>query len=149
MLASSDPVALNLFYQQAVDDIGKGKVPCGDKLPELKSFKAQGKKKEVCVCVCACVCVCERCLSLPLSLLPSQFLDLARSLPGYHTVVFPHCECDARKVGHVKLSISHHQLVLQACSTEGLEEVCVCVCVCVCVVCGVCSLDAEPKVLTL
>ena len=104
--------------------------------PSSSLSRLKGKRKRF---VCACVCVCERCLSLPLSLLPSQFLDLARSLPGYHTVVFPHCECDARKVGHVKLSISLHQLVLQACSTEGLEEVCVCLCVCLCGVCGVCG----------
>lgn len=46
-MASSDPVAFNLFYHQAVDDIGKGKIPCGDNLTELRSLKAQGKKKEV------------------------------------------------------------------------------------------------------
>ena len=47
VLASSDPVALNLFYHQAVDDIGKGRIPCDEELAALKSFKAQGKKKEV------------------------------------------------------------------------------------------------------
>ena len=46
-MASSDPVAFNLFYHQAVDDIGKGKIPCGDNLTELRSLKTQGKKKEV------------------------------------------------------------------------------------------------------
>ena len=54
-----------------------------------------------------------------------QFLDLARSLPGYSTIVFPHCECDARKVGHVKVSLTLQQLVLQACSTDGEDEVCI------------------------
>jgi sorting nexin-27 len=96
VLASSDSVALNLFYHQAVDDIGKGRIPCHGELAALKSFKAQGKKKE--------------------------FLDLARSLPGYSTIVFPHCECDARKVGHVKVSLTLQQLVLQACSTDGEDE---------------------------
>ena len=60
VLASSDLVAFNLFYSQAMDDIGKGRIPCGDNLAELKSFKAKGKKKEVsCLCAKECVCVSE------------------------------------------------------------------------------------------
>ena len=50
-------------------------------------------------------------------------MDLARSLPGYHAVIFPHCPCDARKVGHVKVAITLHQFTLQACTTEGEDEV--------------------------
>ena len=57
MLASSDPVAMNLFYHQAVEDVSKGKIPSGEKLTQLRLLKAGGKKEEVCVCVCACVCV--------------------------------------------------------------------------------------------
>ena len=38
-------------------------------------------------------------------------------------MVFPHCKCDARKVGHVIVSISHSHIRLKACSEEGaLEE---------------------------
>lgn len=60
-MASNGPVAFNLFYHQAVDDIGKGKIPCGDKLTELRSLKAQGKKKEVSLLMCglmSVMCVC-------------------------------------------------------------------------------------------
>ena len=51
-----------------------------------------------------------------------QYLDLARSLPGYNVVVFPHCKCDARMVGHVIVTISRSQIRLKACSDEGEEE---------------------------
>lgn len=30
-----------------------------------------------------------------------EYLSLARTLPGYGDVVFPHCGCDSRKEGHV------------------------------------------------
>lgn len=30
-----------------------------------------------------------------------EYLSLARALPGYGDVVFPHCACDSRKDGHV------------------------------------------------
>lgn len=35
----------------------------------------------------------------------SEYLKLARELPGYGEIVFPHCACDSRKDGHVILSI--------------------------------------------
>lgn len=52
-----------------------------------------------------------------------QFLDVARTLEGYETVVFPHCACDARKSGHVIVSISLNSFRLQACSDQGDKEV--------------------------
>jgi len=52
-----------------------------------------------------------------------QFLDIARTLEGYGTVVFPHCACDARKSGHVIVSISLSSFRLQACSDQGDREV--------------------------
>lgn len=52
-----------------------------------------------------------------------QFLDVARTLEGYGTVVFPHCACDARKSGHVIVSISLNSFRLQACSDQGDKEV--------------------------
>ena len=53
----------------------------------------------------------------------SQYLDLVRSLPDYNTAVFPHCKCDARKVGHVMVSIGRSSIRLKACSEEGdLED---------------------------
>lgn len=59
-----------------------------------------------------------------LTLLSSpQYLDVARTLEGYGTVVFPHCACDARRSGHIIASISLSNFRLQACSTEGDKEV--------------------------
>lgn len=52
-----------------------------------------------------------------------QFMDLARSLPGYCYVVFPHCRCDARKTGNIILTITLDGLRMRACSTEGVPEV--------------------------
>ena len=52
-----------------------------------------------------------------------QYLDLARSLPDYNVIVFPHCGCDARKTGHVIVAISPKSLRLKACTTEGALEV--------------------------
>ncbi len=43
-------------------------------------------------------------------------------MPGYNVVVFPHCKCDARSVGHVIVSISRSNILLKACSEEGEEE---------------------------
>ena len=47
VLANNDPVALNLFYNQAVEDVSKGKIPSGDHLTQLRLLKAQGKKEQV------------------------------------------------------------------------------------------------------
>ena len=37
-------------------------------------------------------------------------------------MTFPHCKCDARKAGHVIVTISLSHLKLKACSTEGELE---------------------------
>ena len=52
-----------------------------------------------------------------------QYLDVARALEGYGTEVFPHCACDARKSGHVIVSISIESFRLQACSDQGERQV--------------------------
>ena len=52
-----------------------------------------------------------------------QYLDLARSLPDYTAIVFPHCACDARKTGNVIVTISPKSLRLRACTTDGTPEV--------------------------
>ena len=52
-----------------------------------------------------------------------QYLDIARTLEGYGTQVFPHCACDARKSGHVIVSISIESFQLQACSDQGERQV--------------------------
>lgn len=94
--ADTDSAVLNFFYNQAADDVSKGKISADDELAKLKSLKSQSKKQE--------------------------FLNLARSLPDYNSIKFPHCACDARKVGHVIVTISLETLKLKACSTEGVPE---------------------------
>lgn len=51
-----------------------------------------------------------------------QYLDLLRSVPDCTAVDFPHCKCDARKVGHVIVTISSSDIRLKACSEEGVLE---------------------------
>ncbi len=51
-----------------------------------------------------------------------QYMDLVRSIPDYGAVVFPHCKCDARKVGHVIVTINRYHIRLKACSDEGIPE---------------------------
>lgn len=51
-----------------------------------------------------------------------QYLDLVRSLPDYNSIKFPHCKCDARKVGHVIMSIGRSCIRLKACTEEGVPE---------------------------
>lgn len=59
----------------------------------------------------------------PTHIFALQFLDVARTLEGYGTVVFPHCACDARRHGHVIVSISLKSFRLRACSDQGDTEV--------------------------
>lgn len=51
-----------------------------------------------------------------------QYLDLVRSVPDYNAVDFPHCKCDARKVGHVIVIINSANIRLKACTEEGVLE---------------------------
>lgn len=53
-----------------------------------------------------------------------QYLKLARSFQDYGCVRFPHCECDARKKGHVIVSFNLNSIMLQACTVDGELEVC-------------------------
>lgn len=48
---------------------------------------------------------------------------MCRTLEGYCEIIFPHCQCDARKEGHVIMSVSLRHLSLLACSTDGVSEV--------------------------
>ena len=48
---------------------------------------------------------------------------MCRELEGYCHISFPHCECDARKEGHVIVSLSSRCLSLNACSVDGVPEV--------------------------
>ena len=50
-------------------------------------------------------------------------MALAHTLADYNHLNFPHCECDARKAGHVIMSISTTGIVLKACTEEGILQV--------------------------
>ena len=52
-----------------------------------------------------------------------QYLKLIRSLEEYNSVTFPHCNCDARKDGHIKLVVSLSEIKLQACDDDGNNQV--------------------------
>lgn len=63
------------FALQSIDEVNRGNIRADGRLYELKAL--QDAKKA------------------------SEYLTLARTLPGYGDVVFPHCACDSRKEGHV------------------------------------------------
>ena len=52
-----------------------------------------------------------------------QYLELIRSLEQYNSVTFPHCKCDARKDGHIRLVVSLSEIKLQACDDDGNSQV--------------------------
>lgn len=52
-----------------------------------------------------------------------QYLQLARELPGYGELVFPHCACDSRKEGHVIAAVASTSFKLHACREDGALEV--------------------------
>lgn len=52
----------------------------------------------------------------------AEYLKLARELPGYGEVIFPHCACDSRKGGHVIVAIGSSSLKLHACREDGTLE---------------------------
>lgn len=62
-------------FFQAVEEVNRNNIRAEGRLYELKAL--QDAKKA------------------------SEYLALARTLPGYGDVVFPHCACDSRKEGHV------------------------------------------------
>jgi len=91
-----DEIAVNLLYSQAVEDIRKGLIKPKDKIQEIKEhIKSKNK---------------------------TQMLEVVRQLHGYNNVIFPHCQCDARKDGHIILTINVKCLSLQACSEDGIVE---------------------------
>lgn len=97
VLACRNSLVMDYFYYQAVEDVKKGRIQTGDKMMgELSSLSSTDKE---------------------------QYLDLVRSVPDYNAVLFPHCKCDARKVGHVIVILNAANIRLRACTEEGaLEE---------------------------
>lgn len=94
-LASRNTAVMECFYHQAVEDVKKGRIQPGEKMAELTALSSSEKE---------------------------QYLDVVRSVPDYNAVVFPHCKCDARKVGHVIVTINSANIRLKACSEEGVTE---------------------------
>lgn len=73
-LPAGEQAAKFIFYQ-AVDEVNRSNIRADERLYELKALQDAKKANE--------------------------YLSLARTLPGYGDVVFPHCGCDSRKEGHV------------------------------------------------
>ncbi|KAJ8944903.1 hypothetical protein NQ318_012712 [Aromia moschata] len=70
----SDTQATSFIFWQAVDEVNRGTIHAGERLYQLKALQDNTRAVE--------------------------YLKLARELPGYGDVVFPHCACDSRKDGH-------------------------------------------------
>ncbi|KAI8124355.1 hypothetical protein FF38_08930 [Lucilia cuprina] len=94
-LPQGEQAAKFIFYQ-AVDEVNRGNIRAEGRLYELKAL--QDAKKA------------------------SEYLALARTLPGYGDVVFPHCACDSRKEGHVVPAVGMKSFRLHACREDGSLE---------------------------
>ncbi|ENN77999.1 hypothetical protein D910_03336 [Dendroctonus ponderosae] len=81
---------------KAVDEVNRGYINAGERLYQLKALQDNTRAAE--------------------------YLKLARELPGYGEIVFPHCSCDSRKDGHVILSIGISGIKLHACLEDGVLE---------------------------
>ncbi|XP_014249297.1 sorting nexin-27 [Cimex lectularius] len=93
---SNDDLAVFYLFWLAVDAVDRGHVHPSDRLYQLKALQDASRKHE--------------------------YLNLARELPGYGEVVFPHCGCDSRKEGHVIAAIGFSSFKLHACKNDGTIE---------------------------
>ena len=93
-----DELAETFIFYQAIQEVNCGLINPGKRLYELKATQDSSKRKE--------------------------YLRMVRELPGYSELAFPHCLCDARKNGHVISILSFDQIKLQACTEDGVIEVC-------------------------
>ncbi|XP_044762550.1 sorting nexin-27 [Coccinella septempunctata] len=91
-----DPLATSFIFWQAVDEVNRGYIQAGERLYQLKALQDNTRA--------------------------SEYLKLARELPGYGDVVFPHCACDSRKDGHVVVAIGANGIKLHACKEDGSLE---------------------------
>ncbi|XP_070506055.1 sorting nexin-27 [Chironomus tepperi] len=87
--------ASKFIFFQTIDDVNRGNIRADLRLYELKALQ-EGKQ--------------------------SEYLSLARTLPGYGDIVFPHCACDSRKEGHVVAAIGINSFRLHACREDGTRE---------------------------
>ena len=79
-----------------MDEVNRGYINAGERLYQLKALQDNTRATE--------------------------YLKLARELPGYGEVVFPHCACDSRKDGHVVVAIGSSGIKLHACREDGTLE---------------------------
>lgn len=86
----------SIFSSQTIDEVNRGYIQAGERLYQLKALQD-----------------CSRAL---------EYLTLARELPGYGDVVFPHCSCDSRKEGHIVLAVGSAGVTLHACREDGTLE---------------------------
>jgi len=91
-----DEQSIKFIFYQAIDEVNRGNIQADGRLYELKAL--QDAKKAI------------------------DYLKLARTLPGYGDVVFPHCSCDSRKGGHVIPSVGIQNFKLHACREDGTLE---------------------------
>ncbi|XP_071051620.1 sorting nexin-27 isoform X2 [Onthophagus taurus] len=91
-----DVQATHYIFWQAVDEVNRGCIQAGERLYQLKALQDSTRATE--------------------------YLKLARELPGYGDVVFPHCGCDTRKGGHVIVAVGSQNLKLHACREDGTLE---------------------------
>lgn len=94
-LPPGEQAAKFIFYQ-AVDEVNRGNIRADGRLYELKALQDSKKAEE--------------------------YLALARILPGYADLVFPHCACDSRKEGHVVPAVGINSFRLHACREDGTLE---------------------------
>ncbi|XP_065220640.1 sorting nexin-27 isoform X2 [Planococcus citri] len=95
-LIKNDELAKSYIFWNAIEAVERNHIRANDKLYQLKALQESGKKLE--------------------------YLAMARTLPGYGEVVFPHCACDSRKYGRVIISIGEAGLKLQACTEDGASQ---------------------------
>ncbi|XKL66009.1 hypothetical protein PGB90_009429 [Kerria lacca] len=96
-LVESDELAKLYIFWCAVEAVERNHIHASDKLYQLKALQESGKKLE--------------------------YLAMARTLPGYGEVVFPHCACDSRKYGRVIISLGELGIKLHACTEDGVLQV--------------------------
>lgn len=95
-LVESDTLAATFIFWSTIDEVDRNHIVVGDRLYELKALQDSSKKLD--------------------------YLKMAKELPGYGEVIFPHCPCDSRKTGHVMASVGYLGLRLIACTEDGTLE---------------------------
>ncbi|EEB15994.1 Sorting nexin-27, putative [Pediculus humanus corporis] len=91
-----DDLVTSYIFWQTIDEVNRGHIIAKDRLYQLKALQDSSRKNE--------------------------YLQLARELPGYGDVVFPHCSCDSRKEGHVIAAVGMKSFRLHACREDGTLE---------------------------